>query len=81
MQYFAVSVFSWMLFHTINMYLMFVKVWNTKQITVWKGCVIGWGLPALIVIITISVHFGVLNSNDGTSDDERMYPMYRETAM
>ena len=77
MQYFVVSVFSWMLFHTINMYLMFVKVWNSNQISIWKGCLIGWGLPAFIVIITISVHFGL----DGTSDDERMYPIYRETAM
>ena len=61
---------------------MFVKVWNSKQITVWKGCLIGWGLPAFVVIITISVHFGLVNnSNDGTNDNERVYPLYRETAM
>jgi len=82
MQYFAISVFSWMLFQIIDMYLKFVKVWNTQKITILEGCLFGWGLPALIVIITISVHFGVLNSNYKTSDDdERMYPMYRETAI
>ena len=82
MQYFAVSVFSWMLFHTINMYLMFVKVWNSKQISIGKGCLIGWGLPALVVTVSISVHFGLVNySSDGANDDERMYPIYRETAM
>ena len=63
------------------MYLKLVKVWNTQKITILEGCLVGWGLPALIVIITISVHFAVVNSDDGTSDDERMYPMYRETAM
>ena len=37
MQYFAVAVFSWMLLQTIDMYFMFVKVWNSNKITLFAA--------------------------------------------
>ena len=80
MQFFAVSVFSWSLFQAINMYMLFVNVWS-EQPSVWKGCLVGWGSPLVIVTITIAVHFGLLNSIEDATDYDRMYPVFRETVM
>ena len=74
MQFFTLSVFSWMLVEVIDMYLMFVKVWSVISNYIMKASVLGWGFPILLVAITLAVHFG-------SNEDIRAYPIYRETAV
>lgn len=80
MHFFTTSTFAWMFIEVLDMYLMFVKVWSTVRHYVRKSCLFGWGFPAVLAIVTLGAHFGLVNNHSG---DEffRMYPMYRETVV
>ena len=81
MQFFAVSVFSWMITQVIDMYLAFAKAIYRLRLLGYKACLVGWGFPTLVVIVTISVHFGLINNASEINQEQRMFPLYRETAM
>ncbi|CAB4035459.1 plexin-B2-like isoform X1 [Paramuricea clavata] len=56
LHYFVLVVFVWTSIQAYSMYLAFVKVmprYHSKFIL--KCCVVGWGLPAVIVIITAAI--------------------------
>ena len=72
MQFFLLSAFGWMLIEVIDMYLMFIRVWNVVSHYILKASIIGWGFPTLVVVICIGVHFG-------SNEEIRAYPIYRET--
>ena len=74
MQFFLLAVFSWMLIEAIDMYLMFIKVWNVVTNYIMKASLLGWGFPVVVVAISIAVHFG-------SGEEIRAFPIYRETTV
>ncbi|XP_071943009.1 uncharacterized protein [Antedon mediterranea] len=54
--YFLLTSMFWMSVQAINLYYLIVKVYNTHVSRfVLKACVFAWGLPAVIVAITVSI--------------------------
>ncbi|XP_066023882.1 adhesion G-protein coupled receptor D1-like [Pocillopora verrucosa] len=57
MQYFLMAAFCWMLVEGIYLYLFIVKVYNVgNKLRMCHG--ISWGLPALVVAISLSIAAG-----------------------
>ncbi|NXO31491.1 AGRG2 protein, partial [Cisticola juncidis] len=56
LHYFLLVSFTWMGLEAFHMYLALVKVFNTYiQKYILKFCVVGWGLPAVVVSIVLIV--------------------------
>ncbi|XP_014106864.1 PREDICTED: adhesion G-protein coupled receptor G2 isoform X2 [Pseudopodoces humilis] len=56
LHYFLLVSFTWMGLEAFHMYLALVKVFNTYvRKYILKFCVVGWGLPAVIVSIVLAV--------------------------
>uniref|UniRef100_A0A8C6TUL1 Adhesion G-protein coupled receptor G6 n=1 Tax=Neogobius melanostomus TaxID=47308 RepID=A0A8C6TUL1_9GOBI len=56
LHYFLLTSFTWMGLESIHMYIALVKVFNTYiRRYILKFCIIGWGLPAVIVGIVAAV--------------------------
>ncbi|NWS99936.1 AGRG2 protein, partial [Mionectes macconnelli] len=56
LHYFLLVSFTWMGLEAFHMYLALVKVFNTYvRKYILKFCVIGWGLPALVVSIVLAI--------------------------
>ncbi|KAM4632862.1 adhesion G-protein coupled receptor G6 [Polymixia lowei] len=56
LHYFLLTSFTWMGLESIHMYIALVKVFNTYiRRYILKFCIVGWGLPALLVGIVVSV--------------------------
>lgn len=54
LHFFLLATFTWMGLEAIHMYIALVKVFNTYiRRYVLKFCIIGWGLPALIVSVVL----------------------------
>ncbi|KAK3727870.1 hypothetical protein QZH41_010595 [Actinostola sp. cb2023] len=54
--YFLLVAFMWMFFEAYFMYFAFVKVWNDHGDNIlWKCASIAWGVPAVVVVVTIGV--------------------------
>ncbi|XP_037837369.1 adhesion G-protein coupled receptor G6 isoform X4 [Kryptolebias marmoratus] len=74
LHYFLLTSFTWMGLESVHMYIALVKVFNTYiRRYILKFCVVGWGLPAVLVGIVVSVNknfYGVLK--DGQDESARM---------
>ncbi|XP_069579301.1 adhesion G-protein coupled receptor G6 isoform X1 [Brachyistius frenatus] len=56
LHYFLLTSFTWMGLESIHMYIALVKVFNTYiRRYILKFCVVGWGLPAVLVGIVVAV--------------------------
>nr|XP_009938959.1 PREDICTED: G-protein coupled receptor 64 [Opisthocomus hoazin] len=56
LHYFLLASFTWMGLEAFHMYLALVKVFNTYvRKYILKFCVVGWGLPAVVVSIVLAV--------------------------
>uniref|UniRef100_A0A8C7E3F4 Adhesion G-protein coupled receptor G2 n=1 Tax=Naja naja TaxID=35670 RepID=A0A8C7E3F4_NAJNA len=56
LHYFLLVSFTWMGLEAFHMYLALVKVFNTYvRKYILKFCIIGWGLPAIVVTIVLAV--------------------------
>ncbi|XP_034018057.1 adhesion G-protein coupled receptor G6 [Thalassophryne amazonica] len=56
LHYFLLTSFTWMGLESIHMYIALVKVFNTYiRRYILKFCIVGWGLPAVVVGIVVSV--------------------------
>ncbi|KAF0887379.1 AGRG2 protein, partial [Crocuta crocuta] len=56
LHYFLLVSFTWMGLEAFHMYLALVKVFNTYiRKYILKFCVVGWGVPAVIVIIVLAI--------------------------
>ncbi|NWV52190.1 AGRG2 protein, partial [Daphoenositta chrysoptera] len=56
LHYFLLVSFTWMGLEAFHMYLALVKVFNTYvRKYILKFCVVGWGLPALVVCIVLAI--------------------------
>ncbi|XP_013873375.1 adhesion G-protein coupled receptor G6 isoform X2 [Austrofundulus limnaeus] len=69
LHYFLLTSFTWMGLESVHMYIALVKVFNTYiRRYILKFCIVGWGLPAVLVGIVVAVNknfYGVLeNSKD-----------------
>ncbi|CAH2252941.1 adhesion G- coupled receptor G6 isoform X2 [Pelobates cultripes] len=58
LHFFLLSTFTWMGLEAVHMYIALVKVFNTYiRRYILKFCIIGWGVPAVVVsIVLISTH-------------------------
>uniref|UniRef100_H0X6P1 Adhesion G-protein coupled receptor G6 n=1 Tax=Otolemur garnettii TaxID=30611 RepID=H0X6P1_OTOGA len=55
LHFFLLATFTWMGLEAIHMYIALVKVFNTYiRRYILKFCIIGWGLPALVVSIILA---------------------------
>ncbi|KAL8186588.1 UNVERIFIED_CONTAM: hypothetical protein K2H54_074347 [Gekko kuhli] len=55
LHYFLLATFTWMGLEAVHMYIALVKVFNTYiRRYILKFCVIGWGLPAVVVVIVLA---------------------------
>ncbi|XP_039221333.1 adhesion G-protein coupled receptor G2-like [Crotalus tigris] len=76
LHYFLLVSFTWMGLEAFHMYLALVKVFNTYvRKYILKFCIIGWGLPAIVVIIVLAVSpynygFGSYGKFPNGSSDE-----------
>ncbi|XP_070568337.1 adhesion G-protein coupled receptor G2-like [Ptychodera flava] len=56
LHYFLLAVMMWMALEAVHLYLMLVKVFEIYiSHFMIKFCLIGWGVPVLIVVITLAV--------------------------
>ncbi|XP_071323519.1 adhesion G-protein coupled receptor G6 isoform X2 [Trachinotus anak] len=56
LHYFLLTSFTWMGLESIHMYIALVKVFNTYiRRYILKFCIVGWGLPAVLVGIVLAV--------------------------
>ncbi|XP_032881916.1 adhesion G-protein coupled receptor G6 isoform X13 [Amblyraja radiata] len=56
LHFFLLASFTWMGLEAVHMYIALVKVFNTYiRKYMLKFCIIGWGLPALVVLIVFSI--------------------------
>uniref|UniRef100_A0A3B1ICW3 Adhesion G-protein coupled receptor G6 n=1 Tax=Astyanax mexicanus TaxID=7994 RepID=A0A3B1ICW3_ASTMX len=57
LHFFLLTSFTWMGLESIHMYIALVKVFNTYiRRYILKFCIVGWGLPAVIVGIVVAVN-------------------------
>ncbi|XP_069786813.1 adhesion G-protein coupled receptor G6 isoform X2 [Narcine bancroftii] len=57
LHFFLLTSFTWMGLEAIHMYIALVKVFNTYiRKYILKFCIIGWGLPALMVLIVLAIN-------------------------
>ncbi|XP_047414085.1 adhesion G-protein coupled receptor G6 isoform X4 [Sciurus carolinensis] len=55
LHFFLLATFTWMGLEAIHMYIALVKVFNTYiRRYILKFCIIGWGLPALVVSVVLA---------------------------
>uniref|UniRef100_A0A8D1TGI8 Adhesion G-protein coupled receptor G6 n=1 Tax=Sus scrofa TaxID=9823 RepID=A0A8D1TGI8_PIG len=55
LHFFLLATFTWMGLEAIHMYIALVKVFNTYiRRYILKFCILGWGLPALVVSIVLA---------------------------
>ncbi|XP_039873812.1 adhesion G-protein coupled receptor G6 isoform X8 [Simochromis diagramma] len=56
LHYFLLTSFTWMGLESVHMYIALVKVFNTYiRRYILKFCIVGWGLPAVLVVIVSAV--------------------------
>ncbi|KAM4522337.1 adhesion G-protein coupled receptor G6 isoform 3-T3 [Odontesthes bonariensis] len=74
LHYFLLTSFTWMGLESVHMYIALVKVFNTYiRRYILKFCMVGWGLPAVLVGIVVTVDknfYGVLE--DGQDESAKM---------
>ncbi|XP_075968244.1 adhesion G-protein coupled receptor G6 [Anarhichas minor] len=77
LHYFLLTTFTWMGLESIHMYIALVKVFNTYiRRYILKFCIVGWGLPAVLVGIVVAVdkssyglqEYGKGESGEGSSE-------------
>ncbi|XP_040920037.1 adhesion G-protein coupled receptor G6 isoform X4 [Toxotes jaculatrix] len=77
LHYFLLTSFTWMGLESIHMYIALVKVFNTYiRRYILKFCIVGWGLPAMLVGIVLAVDkksyglqkYGTGESGEGSSE-------------
>ncbi|XP_069371009.1 adhesion G-protein coupled receptor G6 isoform X3 [Paralichthys olivaceus] len=77
LHYFLLTSFTWMGLESVHMYIALVKVFNTYiRRYILKFCIVGWGLPAVVVGIVVAVdknsyglqEYGKGRSGDGSSE-------------
>ncbi|NWV54106.1 AGRG6 protein, partial [Daphoenositta chrysoptera] len=55
LHFFLLATFTWMGLEAVHMYIALVKVFNTYiRRYILKFCLIGWGLPALVIAIVLA---------------------------
>jgi hypothetical protein len=61
--YLFLCSFFWMLLEGVQLYIMLIKIFSLDRSPVPKFCLIAYGVPFLIVCISVSVNYYLLNGN------------------
>ncbi|NXU37763.1 AGRG6 protein, partial [Drymodes brunneopygia] len=70
LHFFLLATFTWMGLEAVHMYIALVKVFNTYiRRYILKFCIIGWGLPALVIAIV----FASANTNASRVYGKELY--------
>ncbi|NWI85024.1 AGRG6 protein, partial [Pitta sordida] len=70
LHFFLLATFTWMGLEAVHMYIALVKVFNTYiRRYILKFCIIGWGLPALVIAIVLAS----ANTNTGHVYGKELY--------
>ncbi|NXK77505.1 AGRG6 protein, partial [Amazona guildingii] len=70
LHFFLLATFTWMGLEAVHMYIALVKVFNTYiRRYILKFCIIGWGLPALVIAIV----FASANTNASDVYGKQLY--------
>ncbi|NWT66227.1 AGRG6 protein, partial [Prunella himalayana] len=70
LHFFLLATFTWMGLEAVHMYIALVKVFNTYiRRYILKFCIIGWGLPALVIAIV----FASANTNASHIYGKQLY--------
>ncbi|XP_039563438.1 adhesion G-protein coupled receptor G6 isoform X2 [Passer montanus] len=70
LHFFLLATFTWMGLEAVHMYIALVKVFNTYiRRYILKFCIIGWGLPALVIAIV----FASANTNASHVYGKQLY--------
>ncbi|NXR64132.1 AGRG6 protein, partial [Rhadina sibilatrix] len=70
LHFFLLATFTWMGLEAVHMYIALVKVFNTYiRRYILKFCLIGWGLPALVIAIVLAS----ANTNAGHVYGKELY--------
>ncbi|KAI5627156.1 adhesion G-protein coupled receptor G6 precursor [Silurus asotus] len=57
LHFFLLTSFTWMGLESVHMYIALVKVFNTYiRRYILKFCIVGWGLPAVIVALVLAIN-------------------------
>ncbi|KAM6964893.1 adhesion G-protein coupled receptor G6 [Aplochiton taeniatus] len=73
LHYFLLTSFTWMGLESVHMYIALVKVFNTYiRRYILKFCIIGWGVPALVVTIVVAVDTGSYGKQQYGKGDSRL---------
>uniref|UniRef100_A0A6I8PZL9 Adhesion G-protein coupled receptor G6 n=1 Tax=Xenopus tropicalis TaxID=8364 RepID=A0A6I8PZL9_XENTR len=73
LHFFLLATFTWMGLEAVHMYIALVKVFNTYiRRYMLKFCIIGWGLPAIIVsVVLASTHSNIAYGSSSYGQDSR----------
>ncbi|XP_071956583.1 uncharacterized protein [Antedon mediterranea] len=66
LHYLYLSVFTWMTIEGVNLYLKIVRVFNSDILSMRAYMIIGWGLPVVIVGVSVAVcidGYGMVTNN------------------
>ncbi|XP_018598055.1 adhesion G-protein coupled receptor G6 isoform X7 [Scleropages formosus] len=70
LHYFLLTSFTWMGLESVHMYIALVKVFNTYiRRYILKFCIVGWGLPAAIVVTVVAVDRNSYGKEDYGKDE------------
>ncbi|XP_067338140.1 adhesion G-protein coupled receptor G6 isoform X5 [Channa argus] len=71
LHYFLLTSFTWMGLESVHMYIALVKVFNTYvRRYILKFCIVGWGVPAVVVLIVVSWNPNNYGQQNVTRSDE-----------
>jgi len=63
LHYLFLCAFAWQLVEGVHLYLLIVKVFYNKKV-IWFYYPLSWGVPAIVVAITVGVKFCDYGSED-----------------
>ncbi|KAM4713188.1 adhesion G-protein coupled receptor G6 isoform 7-T7 [Anableps anableps] len=70
LHYFLLTSFTWMGLESVHMYIALVKVFNTYiRRYILKFCIVGWGLPAVLVGIIVTVNKNYYGNLKNSTDE------------
>ncbi|XP_071807973.1 adhesion G-protein coupled receptor D1-like [Asterias amurensis] len=63
LHFFYLSVFGWMLVEGIHLYRKVIKVYGSENIKMYPYLLVGWGIPAAITLVSLSIRIEGYGSN------------------
>ncbi|XP_066280373.1 adhesion G protein-coupled receptor E2-like [Branchiostoma lanceolatum] len=75
LHYLFLAVFTWMCVEGVELYVMFIKVFNLKRNRLIYYHIGGYGIPAVVVLISAAINYGLnlegYGRREATEDEEK----------